>query len=114
MSETKPKKVSNRFDEWEILSVFTETTDEFLHDKYNKIHSKFYIKSVLGILLAINAYMSHWGPWPWPQNYNLICFSIIFYYVASTIYSHLNDIDQSTGNKVRNNDKAGWRIYGGW
>lgn len=100
MPETKQKKINNLFDEWEILSVFVESTDEYLSQSYSRLYRKFYIQFFLGILLAINGYYSHWGPWPWPHNYYFLIFSVIFYEVASRIYCYFNDIDKNIGTKV--------------
>ena len=98
-SMAKPKKIHNRFDQWEILSVFVESSEDYLEDRYSWRPKNFYIKFVLGTLLAINAYLSHWG-WPWPQSYNYIVFSIFFYYIASYIFEKLNTISPSEGKMI--------------
>lgn len=97
---TEKKKLHNRFDEWEVLSIFTETTSDYLEKHYSSSNTKFYIRCVLGVLMAINAYLSHFGPWTWPSNYNFLIFSVIFFFVASTIYAKLGDISSGEGNKV--------------
>lgn len=96
----KVKKIHNRFDEWEILSMFTETAEDHLEQNYTWLQKHFLIKCVLGILLAVNAYLSHWGPWPWPKNYNYIVFSIIFYHIGSYVYEKLNTVKTSEGKMV--------------
>jgi hypothetical protein len=99
-TKKEQKRIQNRFDEYEICHTFTESTQEFL-DKENKpVHGKFVLKCILGTLLAVNAYLSHWGPWKWPANYYIILFSVIFYYLASTFYSKLNPVDNTNGNPV--------------
>jgi len=69
--------------------------------KCSSVSWRFYIKCVLGILLAINGYLSHWGPWTWPGNFNLLIFSVIFYNIASYIYAKLSVIDGAQGSMVR-------------
>ena len=49
--------------------------------------------------MAINGYLSHFGPWKWPNNYYFLIFSVIFYYAASTYYSRLGDVE-GDANKV--------------
>ena len=90
----------NRFDQYEIASVFTETTEDYLSKKLKTSYRRFAFKSILGTLLFINAYLSHWGPWPWPTNYNFLLFSIVFYHVAGFVYSNLNGINNVEGNLV--------------
>ena len=58
------------------------------------------MKCIIGTLLAVNVYLSHWGPWRWPSNYYILLFSVIFYYVASTIYAKLSPVDNTEGNLV--------------
>lgn len=99
MADTKHKKLHNRFDEWEVLSIFTDTTQECLDERYSTVKTKFYIRCVLGFLMAINGYLSHFGPWRWPDNYYFLIFSVIFYYISSSYYSKLGDIE-GDGNKV--------------
>ena len=55
---------------------------------------------MLGVLLFINGYLSHWGPWPWPSNYYIIAFSVVFYYTASYAYEYLTGISQTKGKFV--------------
>ncbi len=50
--------------------------------------------------MAINAYLSHFGPWTWPSNFYFLIFSVIFFFCASTYYSKLGDINTSEGSKV--------------
>lgn len=50
--------------------------------------------------MAINAYLSHFGPWTWPGNYYFLIFSVIFFFLASTWYSRLGDIPSGEGSKV--------------
>jgi hypothetical protein len=55
---------------------------------------------VLGVLLAINAYLSHFGPWVWPKNYYFLIFSVIFFVIASNYYGKLGDIPAGDGSKI--------------
>lgn len=50
--------------------------------------------------MAVNAYLSHFGPWTWPSNYYFLIFSVIFFFGASSIYSYLGDIKSGEGTKV--------------
>jgi hypothetical protein len=50
--------------------------------------------------MAINAYLSHFGPWTWPNNFYFLIFSVIFFFGASTYYSKLGDIPSGDGSKV--------------
>lgn len=112
MPDNKQKKLHNRFDEWEVLSIFVETTEEFLSKNHSSVNRKLLIRSILGILMAINAYLSHFGPWTWPHNYYFLIFSVIFYFGASTYYAKLGDIQASEGNKVGEYIVKGYkRIY---
>lgn len=98
--DKKPKKLHNKFDEWEVLSIFVETTNEHLGGSYSSINYKFYIKCILGVLMAINAYWSHFGPWTWPGNFYFLIFSVIFFFGASSLYGYLGDIKAGDGSKV--------------
>lgn len=100
MSKKEQKKIHNRFDEYEICHAFTESTQEFLEKDNKPIHGRFALRCVLGTLLGVNAYLSHWGPWKWPNNYYIILFSVIFYYVVSTVYAKLSPVDNAEGNPV--------------
>lgn len=96
---SKPKKLNNRFDQWEILSVFCESAEDYLQENYSWRSTNFIFKTILGVLLAVNAYLSHWG-WPWPQSYNYIFFSIFFYHGASFIFERINTIKPNDGKMV--------------
>lgn len=100
MSAKKQKKLHNRFDEWEVLSIFNEATEDYLSEEYSTVNRKFYLRCVLGVLLAVNGYLSHFGPWTWPGNYYFLVFSVIFYYIGSSLYSRLGDVSGSEGTKV--------------
>lgn len=50
--------------------------------------------------MAINAYLSHFGPWTWPSNFYFLIFSVIFFFLASSYYNKLGDINSSEGSKV--------------
>ena len=50
--------------------------------------------------MGINAYLSHFGPWVWPKNFYFLIFSVIFFFVASSIYSKLGDINSGDGSKI--------------
>lgn len=50
--------------------------------------------------MAINAYLSHFGPWVWPTNFYFLVFSVCFFFAASTLYARLGDINSSEGSKV--------------
>ena len=65
-----------------------------------KSYRRFTFKSILGTLLFINAYLSHWGPWTWPGNYYILAFSVVFYHVAGFIFVNLNGINNTDGNLV--------------
>lgn len=80
--------------------MLTESAESYLNDKFGSIRWRFYVKCVLGVLLAINGYLSHWGPWPWPSSYNLFIFSVIFYNIGSYIYAKLSVIEGPQGNMV--------------
>lgn len=94
------KSINNRFDEYEISSVFEEATTEHLDANYEKFQGRFWFKCILGTLLAINAYLSHWGPIPWPKNYWQLVFSIVFYQIGSYVYSQIGVIVATDGNQI--------------
>jgi hypothetical protein len=96
------KKLFNRFDEYEIASIFTETVVEGLEKKWKSDNRRFYIKSLLGVLLLINGYLCHWGPWPWPDNFNFLVFSVIFYHAATYIYALQSPVSNAEGSTVSN------------
>ena len=50
--------------------------------------------------MAVNAYLSHFGPWTWPSNFYFLIFSVLFFFGASYIYAHLGDIHSGDGSKV--------------
>jgi hypothetical protein len=50
--------------------------------------------------MAINAYLSHFGPWNWPDNFPFLLFSVIFFFIASSVYGYLGDIKSGEGSKV--------------
>jgi hypothetical protein len=50
--------------------------------------------------MAINAYLSHFGPWTWPGNFYFLTFSVIFFIIASSVYGYLGDIESNEGSKV--------------
>jgi predicted membrane channel-forming protein YqfA (hemolysin III family) len=90
----------NRFDEYEIASVFTEYAEDFLPKRWKPVRTQFYIKCVLGVLLFINGYLSHWGPWPWPSNYYFLIFSIVFYHLGTYLYGLQSPVKNAEGNTV--------------
>lgn len=94
------KKLQNRYDYYEILSVFSNSTDDYLLGKYSPVRRNFYIKCLLGPLLALNAYLSHWGPIKWPANETFLYFSIAFYYIVTFIYNRLDAVPKSEGSMV--------------
>lgn len=100
MSTSTEKRLFNRFDQYEIASVFTETSEDYLSKKLKGSLRRFAFKSILGTLLFINAYLSHWGPWTWPNNYYILAFSVVFYHVAGFIYVNLNGINNTDGSLV--------------
>ena len=95
------KRLFNRYDPYEICSMLTESAEERLSKKGKISRNKFWFKAVLGVLLFINGYLSHWGPWPWPSNYYLILFSVVFYHVGSYLYEWLSLIAQTEGKLVQ-------------
>jgi predicted membrane channel-forming protein YqfA (hemolysin III family) len=94
------KRLHNRFDEFEIASVFTEYAEEWLPKKWQLVRTQFYIKCLLGVLLFLNGYLSHWGPWPWPSNYYFLIFSVVFYHVATHFYGLQTPVKNHEGNTV--------------
>ena len=94
------KKVHNRYDYYEIMSVFSESTDDYMLKKHSPVRRNFYVKCVLGPLLALNAYLSHWGPMKWPHNETFLIFSIVFYYAVTYIYNSLDAVKNSDGAMV--------------
>jgi hypothetical protein len=100
----------NRYDHYEIASVFTETAEDYLSKKLKSSWRRFTFKAILGVLLFINGYLSHWGPWTWPNNYYIIAFSVVFYHVASYIYGNLTGIDNTSGNFVSIILYLDWRL----
>ena len=94
------KRLFNRFDPYEICAMLTESAEESLCKRGKPSRGRFWLKAVLGVLLFINGYLSHWGPWYWPANYYILLFSVIFYYSASYIYEHLSGIAQTDGKFV--------------
>jgi hypothetical protein len=50
--------------------------------------------------MAINAYLSHFGPWTWPSNFYFLIFSVVFFFSASSFYNRLGDINYNVGSKV--------------
>jgi hypothetical protein len=58
------------------------------------------INSILGITMAINAYLSHFGPWIWPSNFYFLIFSVLFFLDASSFYNKLGDINSNECSKV--------------
>ena len=66
------------------------------------VKTKLYLRLVLGVLVAINAYLSHWGPWKWPSNYYFLIFTVVFYYAASLAYEKLMMVNSSEGSMVIN------------
>ncbi len=80
--------------------MFSETAEDYCGKKLKAVRAKFYLKCVLGVLLAINGYLSHWGPWPWPTNFNLLIFSVVFYHAASWWYGRLEVIPKAEGTMV--------------
>jgi predicted membrane channel-forming protein YqfA (hemolysin III family) len=94
------RKLFNRFDQYEIASVFTETAEEVLPKKWKANRVPFYVKCLLGTLLFVNGYLSHWGPWPWPSNYYFLIFSVIFYHVGTYFYSAQSPVSNAEGNTV--------------
>lgn len=69
-------------------------------------HRTFFIKCILGVLLTINVWLSHWYPLPWPKNYYLIVGCVIFYYVASYYFESLDRVKKTTGKLVGDFIKA--------
>lgn len=98
---TTEKRLVNRFDQFEIASVFTESAETYLSKKFKQSRKKFFVKGLIGVLLLINAYLSHWGPWKWPTNYYLIVFSIIFYHFGAHVFKLFSGINNLEGNHVQ-------------
>ena len=94
------KRLFNRYDQYEIASIFTETAEDYLSSKLKGSWSRFLIKFLLGFLLFANAYLSHWGPWPWPSNYYFLAFSVVFYHVGSYLYELASGIKSGESNFV--------------
>jgi hypothetical protein len=95
MTTDHEKRLFNRFDQYEIASMFTETAEDYLSKRLKGSWRRFIFKAILGFLLFINGYLSHWGPWTWPNNYYIILFSVVFYHAASYLYSHLTGINNT-------------------
>ena len=95
------KRLLNRYDPYEVCHFFTDSAEEYLSAHLQKSWRRFAFKALLGVLLFINGYLSHWGPWPWPNNYYLIAFSVVFYHVASYLYGRLTGISNADGHHVK-------------
>ena len=100
MAPKTEKRLYNRYDQYEIASFFTETAEEYLSSKLKTSWRRFLIKSLLGIILFVNGYLSHWGPWPWPSNYYLILSSIVIYHVGSLLYEWCGGVKAGETNLV--------------
>ena len=101
MTEPTAKPLTNKYDQYEVQSALNDAADTYLSSNLIRSNRILYIKCVLGVLLTINIYLSHWYPMPWPKSYYLIVFCVVFYYVASYYYESLDIISKSKGGLVR-------------
>lgn len=94
------RSLFNKYDQYEVQSVFSDVTDEYLKTQFAKSSRIFYIKCVIGALLTFNVWLSHWYPLPWPRNYYLLIFCVVFYYAASYYFESLDVVRKSEGGLV--------------
>jgi hypothetical protein len=94
------KRLFNRYDQYEVASIFSETAEDHLSKRLKGSWRRFTFKAILGLLLFINGYLSHWGPWTWPNNYYLLAFSVLFYHLASHLYALATGVSNTDGNFV--------------
>ena len=84
-----------------MQSNFNDITDEYLKAQFHKSNRIFVIKCVIGLLLSINVWLSHWYPLPWPKNYYLLVFCVVFYYAGSYYFESLDIVKKNEGGFVR-------------
>ncbi len=96
MTQGTEKRLFNRFDQFEIASIFTESAEELLSKRFKSSYRRFILKCIICTLLAINGYLVQWGPFSFYPAYYFVVFSVIFFHVGSWIYEWLND------NKAQN------------
>lgn len=101
MTHSNEKRLFNRFDQYEIASIFTQSAEEYLSKKFRSSWRRFILKCLICILLAVNGYLVQWGPFPIPSGYYFVVFSVIFYHVGSWIYQKLNDDEGGEVSLVR-------------
>jgi hypothetical protein len=68
--------------------------------RFKKSWRRYSIKALIGVILLINGYLSHWGPWRWPNNYYIIAVSVVIYHVGSYLYDYLSGVSNTEGNLV--------------
>ena len=90
----------NKYDQFEVQSVFNEITDDYLKAQFRKSNRIFLVKCVIGLLLTINVWLSHWYPLPWPRNYYLLVLCVVFYYAARYYYESLDIVKKHEGGFV--------------
>jgi uncharacterized membrane protein YesL len=95
-----PRGLMNKYDQYEVQHNFNELTGEYLKDRFPSSNRIFKIKCLIGLLLTINVYVSHWYPLPWPKNYWLLVFCVVFYYIASFYFESLDVVNKSEGGLV--------------
>jgi hypothetical protein len=91
MTHSNEKRLFNRFDQYEVASIFTQSAEEFLSKRFKTSWRRFILKCIICILLAVNGYLVQWGPFSLPSGYYFVLFSVIFYHLGSWIYERLND-----------------------
>jgi hypothetical protein len=101
MTHPNEKRLFNRFDQYEIASIFTQSAEEHLSKKFKSSWRRFIFKFIICILLAVNGYLVQWGPFPIPSGYYFVVFSVIFYHVGSWIYQKLSDDEGGEVSLVR-------------
>jgi hypothetical protein len=99
--QVESRSLYNKYDQFEIQSAFNDLTDEYLKAQFKKSSNTFILKCIIGLLLTINVWVSHWYPLPWPRNYYLLVGCVLFYYVASWYFERLDIVKKSEGGFVK-------------
>jgi len=90
---SSPKKILpiNKYSIFELKSAIDNSLSSYLTENLNFSEFQYYsnLKILFGILTLICTAISYFNKIPFPENYNLIIFCVIGYWIFSTIYWYI-------------------------
>ena len=91
---SSPKKILpiNKYSIFELKSAIDQSLTTYLTEDLKFIENQHYsnLKILFGILTLICTAISYFNRIPFPQNYNLIIFCVIGYWIFSTVYWYID------------------------